>query len=158
MSEDYEISPNEVESYLVWEALAKYAKSQASKSKQDIMQKFAKHPDKLDAVNVADVEIRREYTSVDWDPAIIRTIENIDGVSDEDKAKLFKPPARPKANGVHLNSISKKYKGTVANRIADARRESGLTIKINPNRVIQQQILDKAQSLIKNTIEIEGEL
>ena len=69
---------------------------------------------------MGDIEIKREHTSVEWNPAIIRTIANIDGVSEQDKLKLFKLPLPPKANGVHLNAIAKKYKGSVAKRIEDA--------------------------------------
>jgi len=157
-NQESDITPEMVEDYLVWQALAKIASSNASKIKQELSLRLGAHPDNLDAITVGDIEIKREHTSVEWNPAIIRTIANIDGVSEQDKLKLFKLPSPPKANGVHLNAIAKKYKGSVAKRIEDAREESGLTIKINPNKVLQQVINDKAQNLIKNTVEIEGEL
>jgi len=156
--EENEITYDMVESYLVWQALAKMANANASQLKQSIQIKLSKHPDKLESIDIEGIVVKREHTKVDWNADIIKTIEDVKGVSDADKAKLFKPPAPPKPDGVHLNSIAKKYKGVVADRVGDARQESGLTIKIVTNKVQNQIVSDKAKSLIKNTIEIEGEL
>ena len=155
---DHEITYDEVESLLVWQALAKMATANASQLKQAIQAKLLSNPDGLDTVDIEGILVKSEHTKVDWNPDIIKTIEDINGVSDADKAKLFKPPAPPKPDGVHLNSIAKKYKGTVAERVNDARQESGLTIKIVANKVTQQEISDKANAMLRNTIEMEGEL
>lgn len=155
---DHDITYDEVESLLVWQALAKMATANASQLKQAIQVKLLSNPDGLDTVDIEGILVKSEHTKVDWNPDIIKTIEDINGVSDADKAKLFKPPAPPKPDGVHLNSIAKKYKGTVAERVKDARQESGLTIKIVANKVTQQEISDKANAMLRNTIEMEGEL
>lgn len=155
---DHDITYDEVESLLVWQALAKMATANASQLKQAIQAKLLSNPDGLDTVDIEGILVKSEHTKVDWNPDIIKTIEDINGVSDADKAKLFKPPAPPKPDGVHLNSIAKKYKGTVAERVNDARQESGLTIKIVANKVTQQEISDKANAMLRNTIEMEGEL
>lgn len=155
---DHDITYDEVESLLVWQALAKMATANASQLKQAIQVKLLGNPDGLDTVDIEGILVKSEHTKVDWNPDIIKTIEDINGVSDADKAKLFKPPAPPKPDGVHLNSIAKKYKGTVAERVNDARQESGLTIKIVANKVTQQEISDKANAMLRNTIEMEGEL
>ena len=58
-------------------------------------------------------------------------------------------PIKRKANGVHLNSIAKKYGKTVAERIDMARKESGETFKISTDRMENNLIDDAAAEFLQ---------
>ena len=129
-----------VSEILWWKALAKKATAKAKELELEVRGEFAEIG--LDATEVGPYKLTLSHQSVDWDPDIIDTIKSINGVSDGDKEKLFMPIKR-KVNGVHVNSIAKKYGSTVANRVEEARRESGETFKITTDKM-ENSIIDKS--------------
>ena len=147
------ITPEEIHQHLFWKAVAKLATAKARELEMPIRSKFAEI--NLKATDVGVFKITTGTSSVDWDPDIIETIKNIEGVSEADKAKLFHPPVR-KGNGTHLNSIAKKYGGPVADRILEAREESGQTFKIDTNRVERHKIDQEAESFLEEQQEEEN--
>jgi hypothetical protein len=150
-----EITESEVRNQMMWEALAKMARANATQLKTEIGRKLASNPDGLKSKTLGDIEIRSKHTKVDFNTDIIQTISDIDGVSEDDKRKLFHPPVK-RANAVHLNSLDKKYGGSVSERISKARMETGHTIEFKTNRVVQDEIRRQAEQLIK-TNQMEGE-
>ena len=86
---DHDITYDEVESLLVWQALAKMATANASQLKQAIQAKLLSNPDGLDTVDIEGILVKSEHTKVDWNADIIKTIEDINGVSDADKANAM---------------------------------------------------------------------
>lgn len=151
-----DITSSEVRSQMVWDAIAKIATANARHLKTEIAQKLADDPDGLKSKTVGDVEIRSKHTKVDFNTDIVQTISEIDGVSEDDKRKLFHPPVK-RANAVHLNSLDKKYGGSVSERIRKARMETGHTIEFKANRVIQEEVRQQAEQLLRSTNEMEGE-
>ena len=138
----------QVEEFMVLDAMAKMLASQARALKQNIQDSIVGSEDELTGMSVGDFELRIKPQSVDWNADIIQTITTIDGVSEQDKSELFHPPVK-KANGVKLNSIKVKYGGTVAKRIEQAREERGVSLTISTNRVIQDKIAKEAIKRLK---------
>ena len=136
MEEDF------IKDILWYKSLAKQATVKAKQLEVTLRQKFNEIG--LDATEVGPYKLQLSHQSVDWDADIIDTIKTIKGVSEDDKEKLFMPIKR-KANGVHLNSIAKKYGKTVADRIQQARKESGETFKISTDRM-ENNLIDNAAS------------
>ena len=136
MEEDF------IKDILWYKSLAKQATVKANQLEVTLRQKFNEIG--LDATEVGPYKLQLSHQSVDWDADIIDTIKTIKGVSEDDKEKLFMPIKR-KANGVHLNSIAKKYGKTVADRIQQARKESGETFKISTDRM-ENNLIDNAAS------------
>ena len=136
MEEDF------IKDILWYKSLAKQATVKAKQLEVTLRQKFNEIG--LDATEVGPYKLQLSHQSVDWDADIIDTIKTIKGVSEDDKEKLFMPIKR-KANGVHLNSIAKKYGKTVADRIQQARKESGETFKISTDRM-ENYLIDNAAS------------
>ena len=134
------MNESDITEILWYKALAKKATAKAKELEADIRKDFNKIG--LDATEVGPYKLQLSHQSVDWDPDIIDTIKTINGVSDGDKDKLFMPIKR-KANGVHLNSIGKKYGKTVQDRITEARQESGESFKITTDRM-ENNIIDKS--------------
>lgn len=139
------ITEQEVREYLHWKAVAKVATAKAKEIEIPMRIKFS-HLE-LNATDVGPFKITLSTSGVDWDPDIIETIKNVEGVSDTDKAKLFHPPVR-KSNGIHLNSIAKKYGGAVAERISNARQENRETFKIDANRVERHNVDQGAENFL----------
>jgi len=127
---------------LWWKELAKYATKKAKDHENSIREHFADTG--LDAVDVGPFTIKSTYSTVDWDSDIIDTIKTINGVSDKDKESIFKKQ-KPKVDGIHINKIAKKYGGLVADRVQEARSETGITFKIETDR--------REHYLINNTVE-----
>jgi len=140
MQEDY------IRDILWYKSLAKQATAKAKQMEIELRKEFSEIG--LDATEVGPYKLTLSHQSVDWDPDIIDTIKTINGVSDGDKDKLFMPIKR-KANGVHLNSIAKKYGKTVAERIDMARKESGETFKISTDRMENNLIDDAAAEFLQ---------
>ena len=134
------MNESDITEILWYKALAKKATAKAKELEADIRKDFNKIG--LDATEVGPYKLQLRHQSVDWDADIIDTIKTINGVSDDDKEKLFMPVKR-KANGVHLNSIGKKYGKTVQDRITEARQESGESFKITTDRM-ENNIIDKS--------------
>ena len=147
------ITEKEVREHLFWKAVAKLATAKARELEMPLRDKIAEI--NLKATDVGPFKITTGTSGVDWNPDIIQTINNIEGVSDADKAKLFHPPVK-KGNGIHLNSIAKKYGGTVADRIAEAREETGYSFKIDTNRVEKHKLDQEAQRFLEEQQEEEN--
>tara|TARA_R100000995_G_scaffold84790_1_gene64854 strand:+ start:1489 stop:1947 length:459 start_codon:yes stop_codon:yes gene_type:complete len=148
MEEDF------IRDILWYKSLAKQATAKAKQLEITLRQEFNEIG--LDATEVGPYKLQVSHQSVDWDADIIDTIKTIKGVSEDDKEKLFMPIKR-KANGVHLNSIAKKYGKTVADRIQEARKESGETFKISTDRMENNLIDDAASEFLHQADDEEQE-
>ena len=148
MEEDF------IRDILWYKSLAKQATAKAKQLEITLRQEFNEIG--LDATEVGPYKLQVSHQSVDWDADIIDTIKTIKGVSEDDKDKLFMPIKR-KANGVHLNSIAKKYGKTVADRIQQARKESGETFKISTDRMENNLIDDAASEFLHKADDEEQE-
>jgi hypothetical protein len=125
---------------LWWKSLAKKATAKAKELELQVRGEFSEIG--LDATEVGPYKLTLSHQSVDWNPDIIDTIKSINGVSDGDKDKLFMPVKR-KVNGIHVNSIAKKYGSTVSERVLEARSETGEAFKITTDRM-ENNLIDKS--------------
>jgi len=151
------IDPETVREFMVLDAMAKMLAAKARSHKLNLQESLVNDADGLKGMSVGEFELRLGHSTVDWNADIIQTITEIDGVSEEDKADLFHPPVK-KANGVKLNSYHKKYGGTVAKRIDQAREESGVSLKItSKSRVVQHSITQEAIKRLSEKENNEGE-
>ena len=139
------ITEKEVREHLFWKAVAKLATAKARELEMPLRDKIAEI--NLKATDVGPFKITTGTSGVDWNPDIIQTINNIEGVI---------PPPVKKGNGIHLNSISKKYGGTVADRITEAREETGYSFKIDTNRVEKHKLDQEAQRFLEEQQEEEN--
>lgn len=138
-------SEDHVRNILWWKELARFATSKAKDYEYSVRKHFADTG--LEAVDIGPFVVKSTYSTVDWDSDIIDTIKSIDGVSDTDKTKIFKKQ-KPKVDGLHVNKIAKKYGGSVADRVKEARKETGITFKIDADRSEHYLISDSVKEWV----------